>query len=224
MPQNTSVHRVATQTSILALLMILPLKHAISGSSPISFDTLACAKEDASPQQNLKPITATTPLHDKALWEQQFREANNLLKDAKAMELKAEGAGPENFGVSKKEHKKLIEESLKLYSSAAKKLDLLRENAPDKEYEALVSIHSGTTYMRAKEYKNAIRVFDETFSRDDLTKDKRAQAMYWSAISNDRLKTKQATQRAKKLYDRLIREFPGTQWAKRVRTLQNIQR
>jgi len=101
------------------------------------------------------------------------------------------------------------------YLNAAQVFAKLQERFPTDPLAGLAGLRSAQNFMRAGDYEQAIAGFQiviDTEQYDGRTI--RSQAVYWSAISHERLED---IREAYQLYRRITFDFPDSIWAKRAR-------
>ena len=129
---------------------------------------------------------------------------------------------------SKAEVLRLDELSYPEFLNAAMVFAKLQERFPEDPLAGLAGLRAGQNYMRAHQYTKAITILTTVHvneSYDDA--EIRAQALYWSGISHERiagLQAKenwktigQAMESAYEIYRRITFDFPDSLWAKYAR-------
>lgn len=123
---------------------------------------------------------------------------------------------------------RLDELSYPEFISAATIYGKLPERFPDNPLAGLADLASAQNYMRAHQYPQAIERFEKTYENEAYDgRDIRAQAMYWSGLSAERLAATmnesnyrgrgEAINDAYKIYRRITFDFPDSKWAKFAR-------
>lgn len=110
---------------------------------------------------------------------------------------------------------KLREKMAKEYRNAAQVFKKLQDRFPSDPLAGLAGLRSAQNFLRAGDYQDAIDGFQiviDTEAYDGKTI--RSQAMFWAAISHERLSSH--TQ-AYQLYRRTTFDFPDSVWAKQSR-------
>lgn len=122
---------------------------------------------------------------------------------------------------SKAEVLRLDELSYPEFLKAAMVYSKLQQRFPDNPLAGLAGLSASQNYMRAHQYKKAIAGFEICINNEDYDDgDIRAQALYWSGLSHERIpdggwKSKgQAMMSAYQIYRRVTFDFPDSKWAK----------
>ncbi|MFT5042460.1 MAG: tetratricopeptide (TPR) repeat protein, partial [Hyphomicrobiaceae bacterium] len=100
----------------------------------------------------------------------------------------------------------------KEYLNAATVFGKLQSRFPDDPLAGLAGLRSAQNYMRAGDYKTAVEGFKFVVDNESYdARDVRAQALYWSGLSHERLNS---TEDAYQIYRRTTFDFPDSIWAK----------
>jgi outer membrane protein assembly factor BamD (BamD/ComL family) len=126
---------------------------------------------------------------------------------------------------SKAEVLRLDELSYPEFIKAAVIYGKLHERFPDHNLAGLAGLASAQNYMRAHQYEKAIDGFKAVVDNEEFDdNDIRAQALYWSGLSNERLYALGTTGKeynphkiAYETYRRVTFDFPDSKWAKYAR-------
>ena len=108
------------------------------------------------------------------------------------------------------------------FMKAAMVYSKLNSRFPDDPLAGLSGLSAGQNYMRAHQFKDAVRMFTHVDEQEQYDGPNiRAQAIYWMGLSLERspatLHADGNQQRAYKLYRRITFEFPDSKWAKYAR-------
>jgi TolA-binding protein len=126
---------------------------------------------------------------------------------------------------SKSEVLRLDELSFPEFLNAAMVFAKLQQRFPDDALAGLAGLRAGQNFMRAHQYAKAIRIFTDVHANENYDdREIRAQALYWSGISNERMaglmsednwKGRGDTMNAAyEIYRRVTFDFPDSLWAK----------
>jgi len=143
---------------------------------------------------------------------QKYKEQADPLRDKQDVDSKAEVL-------------RLDELSYPEFLKAATIYGKLFERFPDHKLAGLAGLASAQNMMRAHQYADAIERFATVVEHEEYDdNDIRAQALYWSGLSYERLsaigqnpKGMNPQQEAYETYRRLTFDFPDSMWAKRAR-------
>ncbi|MEM7394995.1 MAG: tetratricopeptide repeat protein, partial [Verrucomicrobiota bacterium] len=123
---------------------------------------------------------------------------------------------------------RLDELSYPEFLNAAMVFGKLQERFPDDTLAGLAGLRAGQNYMRAHQYDRAIDLFDRVIDNEAYDGGGiRAQALYWSGLSFERMMGSMvegnykgrgnALQQAYQTYRRTTFDFPDSKWAKHAR-------
>ena len=126
---------------------------------------------------------------------------------------------------SKAEVLRLDELSYPEFLNAAMVFSKLQQRFPEDPLAGLAGLRAGQNYMRSHQYNKAIKILTTTHANESYEDSEiRAQALYWSGISNERLAglmsqdnhrgKGQAIRTAYEIYRRITFDFPDSLWAK----------
>ena len=161
------------------------------------------------------------PKLEAAEWEAEMKIATDMQRDAteirnrvkelrkKLIPLEEEAQAEELATIEKIEAKEK-----ELFTMVAKRMDRLSQQTDDVKLSALCSLRAGQNYMRAEKYAEATQYFDKLAINKELEAELRAQALYWNALSHERMILMDD---AKRLYKAITFEFPDSKWAKYAR-------
>jgi hypothetical protein len=117
----------------------------------------------------------------------------------------------------------LEEQAYPEFLNAATVFKKLQERFRDDPLAGLAGLRSGQNYMRAHQFKDAVRMFtivdeEETYDGPEI----RAQAIYWKGQCFERSPVplgsdKNNLDTAYKIYRRITFDFPDSKWAKYAR-------
>jgi tetratricopeptide (TPR) repeat protein len=98
------------------------------------------------------------------------------------------------------------------YVNAARVFAKLQDRFPNDPLAELAGLRSAQNYMRARDFATAVESFQIVIDNERYDgKTIRAQALYWSALSQERLGD---IQEAYEMYRRITFDFPDSIWAK----------
>jgi hypothetical protein len=147
-----------------------------------------------------------------------FQIKGQVFKEqADALRQKADAA-------SEAEILRLNEQSYSEFLKAAITFGKVQQRFPDHKLAGLAGLRSAQNYMRIKEFEKAIAILkwvSDYQSYDGL--DIRAQALYWTGISYERMPASNDKARGAALlsacssYKRAVFDFPDSKWAKFAR-------
>ena len=129
---------------------------------------------------------------------------------------------------SKSEVVRLDELARPEFIKAAQVFAKLQERFPTDDLAGLAGLRAGQNYMRARQYGKAIDSFDRVINTEEYDgRDIRAQALYWSGLSYERIVAGtskgnwkgrgKAKNEAYQIYRRITFDFPDSKWAKFAR-------
>lgn len=119
---------------------------------------------------------------------------------------------------SQSETLKFDELSYPEFLNAAMVFAKLEERFPNDPLAGLAGLRAAQNYMRAHQYEKAIRGFQVVIDNEEYDgRDVRAQALYWSGLSHERLPAGAMMNEAYQIYRRITFDFPDSKWAKYAR-------
>ena len=154
-------------------------------------------------------------------WEAEMKIANELQRDAmeirnRVKELRKKLIPLEEEAMAKDlaTIEEIEKKEKKLFTMVAERMTRLSGQTNDAKLSALCTLRAGQNHMRAENYPQATKLFDKLAVNKELEDELRAQALYWNALSHEKMVM---LNEAKRLYKAITFEFPESKWAKYAR-------